>query len=86
MPTMAEGFGSSDEMVAMYAARSDRDLSDLPWYVAFQHWRLACIMEGVRVRFELGAMGDAMARDGGDTIAGIDYMLDKAHRLLDHHG
>jgi len=83
MPTMADGFGSSDEMVAMYAARSERDLSDLPWYVAFQHWRLACIMEGVRVRFELGAMGDAVERDGGDTMAGIDFMLEKARRLLD---
>jgi aminoglycoside phosphotransferase (APT) family kinase protein len=83
MPTGVEGFGSADEMVAGYAARSDRDLSELPWYVAFQHWRLACIIEGVRVRFELGAMGDDHGHDEPDAIEGIDYMLEKAKTILD---
>ena len=39
----SSGFGSAEDMIARYTERSDRDLSNLPWYVAFQHWRLAAI-------------------------------------------
>jgi aminoglycoside phosphotransferase (APT) family kinase protein len=56
--TALPGFPSRDELVAAYAARSSLDLSPLPYYVAFGHWRLACIMEGVYVRYASGAMGD----------------------------
>ncbi len=67
-----------------YAATSDRDLSDLPYYVAFQNWRLAAISEGVRVRFVAGAMGD---KDIGDEMAGfetrIDALLNESRRELD---
>jgi aminoglycoside phosphotransferase (APT) family kinase protein len=83
MPTSEPGFGTSEDVVDQYAALSDRDLGDLPWYIAFQHWRLACIMEGVRVRFALGAMGSTEPYDDTETRAGIDYMLDKAREILD---
>lgn len=83
MPTGVAGFGNSDEVVARYAARSSRDLSELPWYVAFQHWRLSCIIEGVRVRYGLGAMGDGSKYDDESARAGIDYMLEKARSILD---
>jgi aminoglycoside phosphotransferase (APT) family kinase protein len=52
------GFPTRDELVAAYAARSSLDLTRLPYYVAFGHWKLACIMEGVYVRYASGAMGD----------------------------
>ena len=39
----------------------------LPYYMAFGHWRLACIMEGVYVRYATGAMGD----QGADAVAGL---------------
>ena len=45
-------------MLERYGKRSDRDLSRLDWYVALQFWRVACIIEGVRVRHTAGAMGD----------------------------
>jgi aminoglycoside phosphotransferase (APT) family kinase protein len=83
MPTGVPGFGSAEEMVGLYAAQSSRDLSELPWYVAFQHWRLACIIEGVRVRYELGAMGDTGDYDDTNAKLGIDYMLEKARNILD---
>jgi aminoglycoside phosphotransferase (APT) family kinase protein len=70
-------------LVGLYAAQSSRDLSELPWYVAFQHWRLACIIEGVRVRYELGAMGDTGDYDDTNAKLGIDYMLEKARTILD---
>jgi len=57
------GFPTRDELAARYASRSSLDLSALPYYVAFGHWKLACIMEGVYVRYATGAMGD----QGGST-------------------
>lgn len=81
VPTKAEGFGTADGVVERYAARSDRDLSDLPWYVAFQHWRLAAISEGVRVRYAAGAMGD-QERDDAEQTDGIDYLLSGAQAWL----
>ncbi len=82
VPTKAEGFGSADDVIARYAARSDRDLSNLPWYVAFQHWLLAAISEGVRVRYAAGAMGDQEGTADGDARDGIDYLLSGAETWL----
>ncbi len=56
-PTTLPGFYSRAEMQARYAARSGRDLSDLPFYVAFGYWKLACILEGVYARYAGGARG-----------------------------
>ncbi len=83
VPTRAEGFGSSEAMVGRYGTKSDRDLSNLPWYVAFQHWRLACISEGVRVRYAHGAMGDQEASADRDSAEPVDRLLDGAKVWLD---
>lgn len=84
MATLAEGYLSPSEVISRYAAASDRDLSDLPYYVAFQFWRLAAISEGVRVRFVSGAMGD---KDIGDEMAGfetrVDFLLEESKGALD---
>ena len=82
VPTRAPGFGSAEDMIARYTARSDRDLSTLPWYVAFQHWRLSAISEGVRVRYAAGAMGDQEGTADGDAQDGIDYLLSGAEAWL----
>jgi aminoglycoside phosphotransferase (APT) family kinase protein len=82
VPTRADGFGSSDEVIARYASRSDRDLTNLPWYVAFQHWRLAAISEGVRFRYAHGAMGDQEGTADEDARIGIDYLLNSAETWL----
>jgi aminoglycoside phosphotransferase (APT) family kinase protein len=55
--TSLPGFPTRDELVARYAAASGRDTSDLDYYTAFGHWRLACIIEGVYARYAAGAMG-----------------------------
>ncbi len=83
VPTKADGFGSADDVVARYGKTSDRDLTDLPWYVAFQHWRLAAISEGVRVRYAAGAMGDQQGAIDSEARIGIDYLLSSAQRWLD---
>ena len=82
VPTRAEGFGTRVDMLERYALHSDRDVSDLPWYVAFQHWRLAAISEGVRVRFAAGAMGDQEGTAESDARAAVDNLVETADRIL----
>ncbi|MBL8776081.1 MAG: phosphotransferase family protein [Acidimicrobiales bacterium] len=60
-PSMADGFPDADEVARAYALRSGRDLSRLDWYVAFNHWRFACIVQGVVTRARDGALGDTPA-------------------------
>jgi aminoglycoside phosphotransferase (APT) family kinase protein len=45
-------------VVERYAKVSGRDLSQLDYYEAFAYWKLACILEGVYVRYAAGAMGE----------------------------
>jgi aminoglycoside phosphotransferase (APT) family kinase protein len=55
--TSLPGFPTRTELAARYAERSGRDTTDLAYYTAFGHWRLACIIEGVYARYAAGAMG-----------------------------
>lgn len=57
-PSALTGFPSREELIARYTELSGRDVSELPYYVAFQRWRAACISAGVRARYEAGVMGD----------------------------
>jgi aminoglycoside phosphotransferase (APT) family kinase protein len=57
-PTLAPGFSTRDALLARYAARSRRDVADIPYFVAFSFWRLACILEGVLSRHLSGARGE----------------------------
>lgn len=57
-PTSIGGFPTREEMCDWYASGTGRDLSDINYYRAFSHWRLACIVQGVYKRFLMGAMGD----------------------------
>jgi aminoglycoside phosphotransferase (APT) family kinase protein len=56
-PTAQEGFLSRKEVLDRYAEQSDRDLSQVDYYIAFGYWKLACIVEGVYARYIGGAMG-----------------------------
>ena len=82
VPTIADGFGSRVEMLERYGRQSNRNISDLPWYVAFQHWRLAAISEGVRVRFAAGAMGDQEGTADADSRAAVDNLVAIADEIL----
>ncbi len=82
LPTTAlPGFSTREELVERYGSRSGRDVSDLPYYVAFAHWRLACIIEGVYVRYAAGAMGgDVVAADGFAEM--VIHQAELARRAL----
>jgi len=60
-PTLAAGFTTRDVLLERYARHSGRDVADIPYFVAFSFWRLACILEGVLARSMSGARGDAGA-------------------------
>jgi aminoglycoside phosphotransferase (APT) family kinase protein len=57
-PTIAPGFANRAEVAARYEAESGRDLSRIDYYIAFSHWKLACILQGVMVRTQAGAQGE----------------------------
>ena len=54
---LAPGFPTRDELVARYAERSGRDISQLDFYLALGYWKLAIILEGVYARYAAGAYG-----------------------------
>ena len=63
--TTAPGFYDRAQLAQRYAQVSGRDLSNLPFYVSFAYWKLACILEGVYARYAGGALG---ARDAAELL------------------
>jgi aminoglycoside phosphotransferase (APT) family kinase protein len=72
------GFPTRDEVAERYAASSGRDLAGIGYYVAFAYWKLACILEGVFVRYAANAMGTG-ASDADVLGPGVE---DRARRAL----
>lgn len=52
--TSLPGFPSRRDLAARYADRTGRDLSNLPYYIAFNRWKTACIVHGVYARYMQG--------------------------------
>jgi aminoglycoside phosphotransferase (APT) family kinase protein len=77
--TTAPGMPTRAELADLYAARSSLDLSVLPYYIAFAYWKLACIVEGVYVRYASGAMG----KQDDSTAFFADMVLDRAEKARD---
>jgi aminoglycoside phosphotransferase (APT) family kinase protein len=77
-PGAVPGFPARAQLVERYARLSGRDVSDLPYWVAFSRWRAACIGVGVRARYLAGHMAD----DGyaAQTRAGEGARLAEAAR------
>jgi aminoglycoside phosphotransferase (APT) family kinase protein len=81
-PTTAVGFPTRAELAERYSRVTGRDLSDLPYYLAFARWRGACISEGVLNRYKQAVMGevdfdlDAMAQS-------VELSVDAARDALD---
>jgi aminoglycoside phosphotransferase (APT) family kinase protein len=50
----AAGLPGGPVLVAQYGARSGRDTSALPWYVAFGYFKIAVILEGIHFRYVHG--------------------------------
>lgn len=74
-PTRAGGFPSRAALVERYAARSGRDVSDLPYYRALSLWRTAVIAEGMLRRYTEGRMGD--------TAVDFDHLRERVPRFAE---
>ncbi|MCP3855809.1 MAG: phosphotransferase family protein [Actinomycetia bacterium] len=53
-PSLLPGFPTRGEMIDAYSALSDLDLGEIEYYIAFSHWKLACINQGVWYRYDQG--------------------------------
>jgi len=84
-PSILPGFPGRGWLLDRYAAGTGADLGAMPVYLAFNHWRAACIAAGVLTRYESGAMAD----DSFDRVAGRRSIIDRASQamaLLDGDG
>jgi aminoglycoside phosphotransferase (APT) family kinase protein len=71
-PSTAPGFPARAQLVRRYARLSGRDVSSLPYWVAFSRWRAACIGVGVRARYLAGHMADdGTAETRARSIEGV---------------
>jgi aminoglycoside phosphotransferase (APT) family kinase protein len=78
----APGFLSTQEMLARYAERSDRDLSAMSFYVALAHFKLAVILEGIHYRYTQGKTVGAGFEDVGRMVAPI---VESGRRAFDEY-
>jgi len=79
-PSTAPGFPARALVMDRYARLSGRDVSDLPYWVAFARWRSACIGAGVRARYLAGHMADDGYLAQADERAGAGVRLAEAAR------
>ena len=54
--TVLPGFPTRAQVAEGYAARTDADITELPWYVAFGFFKLAVVCAGIVARVRGGAM------------------------------
>jgi aminoglycoside phosphotransferase (APT) family kinase protein len=77
--TAVDGFYSSAEFAAAYAAESGRELTDLDFYVALGCFKLAVILEGIHSRhLARNTVGDGFDNVGQD----VPVLIGKGLRLL----
>ena len=81
-PTSAGGFCSRETLSERYAQSTGRDLSDINYYRAFSHWRLAAINQGVYKRYLVGAMGEGHDVDLDAQKQGVTTLSEMALELL----
>ena len=56
--TAQEGFPRRRELAERYAGRTGADLSVIPWYEAFAHWKTAVVVQQIYIRFRRGQTND----------------------------
>jgi aminoglycoside phosphotransferase (APT) family kinase protein len=75
----APGYPRTDEVVARYAERSGRDVSQLNWYVSFAFFKLAVILEGIYYRYTKGQTVGAGFEGVG---AGVAPLISHGNEIL----
>jgi aminoglycoside phosphotransferase (APT) family kinase protein len=81
-PNQVDGYPDGDALLARYAERSGRDVSDIDFYVAFARWRAACIQAGVYSRYEGGALGEGEGETAAARLDGVYVQAQAAYDAL----
>ncbi len=84
VPTTAPGFPGRDEVKARYGELSGRDLSEIDFYVALGHWKLAIILQGIIARVAAGQYGKdgEGADETAEFVERLAQAADEAERRL----
>ncbi|ACU74838.1 aminoglycoside phosphotransferase [Catenulispora acidiphila DSM 44928] len=78
--TNHEGFPGSREIVERYQNATGLIVDDLDWYIAFSHYKLAVILEGIHYRHERGlTLGEGFERAG----TAVPALVEAGRRYLD---
>jgi aminoglycoside phosphotransferase (APT) family kinase protein len=81
--TAVDGFLDRADLVERYATVSGRDVSQLPFYVSFAYWKLACILQGVYYRYLGGALGSRDPSELEPFVSQIDGAVTRAAESLE---
>lgn len=81
-PTRVGGFHHRDRLVSAYSAATGLDVSELPYYRAFTHWKAATLLQGVVIRRRGGDLGDHGAVAIADLDSTIKSLLDESLELV----
>jgi aminoglycoside phosphotransferase (APT) family kinase protein len=80
-PTETPGFPTRAELLERYARRSGRDVSGVDFYVAFSHWKSACIVEGVYARYLQGSLDTTGINLDGFKLS-VEFAAQRAREAL----
>jgi aminoglycoside phosphotransferase (APT) family kinase protein len=78
--TALPGFYSRQQFAARYAELTGRDTANIGYYIAFGHFKLAVVLEGIHARFlQHKTVGEGFEREG----PAVPVLIERAHRMLD---
>ena len=73
------GFPTAADLLQRYATKSESELSQIEWYIAFGYFKLAVILEGIYLRFSQGqTVGSGFAEIGPL----VEPLVSCGHRAL----
>jgi aminoglycoside phosphotransferase (APT) family kinase protein len=77
--TMLSGFPTRSEVAETYARESGRDLTGLPYYVAFGYFKFAVVVQGIVARSAAGAMG---GQDFSAMAQSVALLIERGQQVL----
>jgi aminoglycoside phosphotransferase (APT) family kinase protein len=80
--TLAPGFLSRAQFAERYRASSGLEIDALPYFLAFSHWKLACLIQGSIYRRKAGQSGGLQAGAAADEDNGADSGAERVRALL----
>lgn len=82
-PTRASGFADRPTLVRRYAEQTGLNVSRIGFYTALGLWKLACIAEGMYVRYLTGAMGDGDDEAASRLATQVGLLAERALAVLE---